>query len=366
MAEDKQGGFSLLEILVAAAIVVLIVSVTLPGIDHLIGLYQGMRTRADIAMLRKAMKADYAHNAMTIDTEDSAILCTNADCTHSFTTDTTVPLSDPSATETGWLTLAEYVGLPANKVAVDGYNRPWMVYVSDELHATYDGYSVPYHVIAFVSVRDMGGPQSAESAGVTFDARTGKLTTPPGAHAVIINGLPIEEKLYHETLQKMRTIAKDYGAYFTVQYDANADRDTGIDYFATADPNDSTNTSLWNAQSTIANSGNGSGPGFPYPGVANSPLTNTNVALCDVQPAVDLAGFDSTLGLPENAVTSAWGYPIGVGNGPNANSAQGTCDGDDRDPSSANSTLQNPPYTAFIDAWAPGGNLLAVPVIGTY
>lgn len=366
MAIDRQRGFSLLEILVAAAILVLIVSVSMPGIVHMIGLYQGMRTRADVSMLRKAMRDDYTHNAMTIDTETGAVLCTNADCSHAFETNTTVPLSNPSAAESGWLTLAKYAGIPANKVAVDGYNRPWMVYVSNLLHADYDGYSVPYHVIAFVSVRDMGGSPAAEANGVTFNANTGQLTTPPGAHAVIINGLPIEEKLYHQTLQDMRKIAKAYGEYFTVQYDSNADRDTGIDYFATADSNDNANQDLWDAQSTIGNSGNGNGPGFPYPGVTNSPLTNDNVALCDVQPAEDLAGFDSTLGLSQNALISAWGYPIGIGNGPNANSAQGVCDGNDRDPSSANSSLQNPPYTAFIDAWAPGGNLLAIPVIGNY
>jgi len=361
----KEAGFSLLEILVAAAILVIIISITMPAIDHAIGMYEGFNTRADAKIIRKAMTRDYERYAMTIDTVDAAELCTNSDCSDYFTTNTTVPLNDPSSAETGWLKLASYAGLPANKIAKDGYNRPWMIYVSNLLHAPYDGYSVPYHVIAFVSVRDFGSP-STEGQNVSFNPNTGQITLPVNAHAVVINGLPIEERLYQQTLKKMHTIASAYATYFTTQYEANTDRNIGIDYFATADSYDQTNSNLWDSNSTIGNSGNGNGPGFPYPGVTGSPLTNTNVALCDVQPAEDLSGFDSTLGLSNLAVTSAWGYPIGIGNGPNSNSAQGTCYGDDRDPSSGNGNLQNPPYTAFIDAWAPGGELLAVPVIGNY
>ncbi|MHB8248443.1 MAG: hypothetical protein ACYDCX_06095 [Acidithiobacillus sp.] len=83
-------------------------------------------------------------------------------------------------------------------------------------------------------------------------------------------------------------------------------------------------------------------------------------------PTSAWGGFMTTLGLSPQSVTTAWGEPMGIGNGPNANSGANTCNGNNRDPSSGNGNLNSPPYTAFIDAWAPGGVLLSVPVIGTY
>ncbi|MHB1531663.1 hypothetical protein [Acidithiobacillus sp.] len=93
-------------------------------------------------------------------------------------------------------------------------------------------------------------------------------------------------------------------------------------------------------------------PGFAFPGDSNSPLYNSNVSLCDVQPAYTTnpisgwGGFMTTLGLSPQSVTTAWGEPMRIGNGPNANSGANTCNGNNRDPSS--------------------GVLLSVPVIGTY
>jgi hypothetical protein len=82
-----------------------------------------------------------------------------------------------------------------------------------------------------------------------------------------------------------------------------------------------------------------------------------------MQP-VTAVGFATTLGLSATDQTSAWGYELAVGNGPN--SASSGCDGDDRDPQSANSALTSPPYTALIGAWVPGGTLVTVPAVGAY
>lgn len=69
--------------------------------------------------------------------------------------------------------------------------------------------------------------------------------------------------------------------------------------------------------------------------------------------------FAKTLGLSGTDQTSAWGYDLAVGNGPNSGSTGRY--GDDRDPQSANSALTLPPYTALIGARAPGGKLVTVP-----
>ncbi|MDD5278651.1 prepilin-type N-terminal cleavage/methylation domain-containing protein [Acidithiobacillus sp.] len=363
---NSQGGFTLIEILVAIAVITLLAAFILPSIDQYITFSQKLETQADAEKLRKAMTQAYLNNAMTIDTQTGPTIWMNTAGTETFTTDSTVPLDDPAGTETGYQALSNYTGKAPNKTAVDGFNRPWQVYVSDLLYGHYLSYTIPYHVIAFVSVSSNGASQNDSASGVKFDAQTGQLTLPPHASAAIINGLPIEEKLYSKTIKKLHTIANAYGTYFTTTYLASTQRNLGMDYFATSDSNDTTNTGEWDSTSEIGNSGNGNGPGFPYPGVTNSPLTNTNVSVCDVQPADSLSGFASALGLSGESMTSAWGYPIGIGNGPNSNSAASSCYGDDRDPSSANGNLQTPPFTAFVDAWAPGGTLIAVPVIGAY
>jgi len=75
-----------------------------------------------------------------------------------------------------------------------------------------------------------------------------------------------------------------------------------------------------------------------------------------------------------SSVTTAWGYQMGLGNGPNT--PYDTCGSkiQDRDPLTSSSpeeycpniNLANPPYTAFIYAWAPNFVLLADPVVGNY
>ena len=366
LSNEGEAGFSLIEILVAIAVIVIVTAAILPSIDEYISFAQGLETQAAISRVRKAMTQAYKDNAMLIDTYTGASIWLNTNGSEQFTTNNAVPINDPSATETGYLGLAKYAGQAANKIAIDGYGRPWMVYVSNLLYGQYQSWTIPYHIIAFVSVKDSGGPQSAEANGVSFNPNTGQLTLPPHAYAAVINGLPIEEKLYRQTLTSLQAVAQAYGTYFTTSYLANQQRSLGLDYFASSDSNDQLNAGDWNSASSIGNSGNGNGPGFPYPGVTGSPLTNNNVGACDVQPAENLAGFANALGLSTESLTSAWGYPIGIGNGPNANSAANTCYGNNRDPSSSNGGLQTPPFTAFIDAWAPGGVLMAVPVVGDY
>jgi len=365
-SNQSEAGFSLIEIVVAIAVMVILTAAILPSIDQYISFAQGLETQAAIARIRKAMTQAYKDNAMLIDTCQGSLIYLNTGATDAFTTNDVVPINNPSSAETGYLDLAQYAGQAANKLAIDGYGRPWMVYVSNMLSAQYENWTIPYHVIAFVAVKDSGGPQSAEANGVSFNPNTGQLTLPPHAYAAVINGLPIEEKLYRQTMTNLQAVAQAYGTYFTTSYLANQQRSLGIDYFANADAYDQLNAGDWNSASSIGNSGNGNGPGFPYPGVTGSLLTNYNVEACDVQPAEDLSGFASALGLSNEMLTSAWGYPIGIGNGPNANTAGNVCYGSDRNPSSGNGGLQTPPFTAFVDAWAPGGVLMAVPVVGDY
>ncbi len=264
--------------------------------------------------------------------------------------------------------LAQYADTPAQALATDGFGRPWSVFVSDPLTTIKDGVTLTYHVIAFVS--NNGGPENPGgqvlNAATTFDPATGTLTL--GGHdvGITVNGAVVERRLLRRTLRTLRLMASEYATYFTTQYESDTNRDITIDYFASAPPG-SSNPSVWNSTSSIGNSANGDGPGFAFPGPLPaggvSAGTLSGPSICDMQP-VTADGFAQTLGLSTTDQTSAWGYEIGVGNGPNSGSSG--CYGDDRDPQSSDGALQSPPYTALIGAWVPGGALVTVPVVGSY
>ena len=363
-------GFTLVEILVALAVMVILGSVLYPSLMSEIHFSDRATTRARLAVLRRAVNEDYMRHAMAIDTLAPGANTIALDTASSYTLTTGAAFlpGDPQAIQDGFLALAQYADTPARALATDGFGRPWVVFVSDPLTTVKDGVTLTYHTIAFVS--NDGGPENTSgqvlSADTTFDPTTGILTL--GGHnvGVVINGAVVERRLLRRTLNTMRLVASEYATYFTTQYESNINRDITIDYFASAPPG-SSDPSLWNNSSAISNSANGNGPGFAFPGPlpagAVTTGTLTGPSICDMQPVTDI-GFATTLGLSATDQTSAWGYDLGVGNGPNSGST--SCDGDDRDPESANSALTSPPYTALIGAWVPGGALVTVPVIGSY
>ena len=365
-------GFTLVEILVALAVLVILGAVLYPSLMSEIHFSDRATTRARLQVLRRAMTEDYMRHAMAIDSlaPNANTVALDTASLYTLTTGPSAPPGNPFAFQSGFTPLAQLANTPARELVVDGFGRPWAVFVSDPLTTTEDGVTLTYHTVAFVSNDD--GPENGTgqvlNAGTTFDPATGTLTL--GGHdvGVVIDGAIVERQLLRRTLHAMRMVAGEYATYFTTQYESNANRDITIDYFASAPPG-SPDASAWNSVSPIGNSANGDGPGFAFPGPSPNGVTPgaalTGPSVCDMQPATAI-GFATTLGLSPDALTSAWGYDLGVGNGPNSGSGAGTCSGDDRDPQSANGALTSPPYTALIGAWAPGGTLVTVPVVGAY
>lgn len=363
-------GFTLVEILVALAVMVILGAVLYPALMSEIHFSNRATTRARLAVLRRAVNETYMRHAMAIDTlaPRAQTIALNTASTYTLTTGPAFQPGNPYAFQNGFQRFAQYADTPARTLVTDGFGRPWAVFVSDPLTTVKDGVTLTYHAVAFVS--NDGGPENGNgqvlNAGTTFNPMTGVLTL--GGHdvGVVINGAVVERRLLRRTLQTMRLIADEYATYFTTQYESDANRDITIDYFASAPPG-SSNPTVWNSASPIGNSANGNGPGFAFPGPlpagATSTGTLTGPSVCDMQPVTDI-NFTQTLGLSGTDQTSAWGYELGVGNGPNSGST--SCYGDDRDPQSANGNLQSPPYTALIGAWVPGGSLVTVPVVGSY
>ncbi|MHB8354613.1 MAG: hypothetical protein ACYDCF_09310, partial [Burkholderiales bacterium] len=366
-------------------------------------------TRARLQELVKGLTVAYQKDAMVIDslqvnaiefTVDSAhalgVVVTGSALSNGSVNVTPVQAftpGNPSSLESGFYTIAGAAGTSPLSLAENGDGVPIWVYVSPEIQTSYDGYTLFYHDVAFLSTNGAPANITPMSQGVTYtcsantSAQTSgcsmSLGTGSGQHDTVetFSGYAIEAAKYQTTLTQMKEIAKDYGSYFTTQYLSNPQRNADIDYFANIDtawdgcgPNGQGGNAYMDTSSAIPNSGNGSngGPGYEFPG--QNPdgsvvsyygdYLPSYYTLNDVQPATwDSDAFITNLGISVSEATTAWGFLMGVANGPNAPAFNGELN---RDPLACATNLQSPPYTAFIVAWAPSGILLSVPVIGTY
>ncbi|MBU2723810.1 type II secretion system protein [Acidithiobacillus ferridurans] len=409
---SKEAGFTLVEIMIALAILTIMAVVLFPLFSQTINYSQTTTTRAHLNELVKGLKVAYEKDAMVVDTTgaDGDVVFTSnwgqvlgapndplgtATLTSGSTTVNPVQayaLGNQASLESGFYAIAGAAGTSPLSLATDGYGNPFWVYVSPEMEGHYDGYPVYYHDVAFLSTNGAPSSVTPASQGVTYTCTVNptyeqsgcslNLGTNGGQHDAVatFSGYAVEQHLYHVTLRKMKTVGDAYGAYFTTQYLANASRNADIDYFANIDtawngcgPGGTGGNAYMDTSSPIPNSGNGSnsGPSYYFPGEnpdgSTASYYGTNF-LMDVQPATwDNNAFINNLGLSLPSVTSAWGFLMGIGNGPNSsNYGNGEPYTQNRDPLSCNTNMQSPPYTAFILAWAPNTVLLSIPVVGNY
>ncbi|OFC44578.1 hypothetical protein BAE30_14090 [Acidithiobacillus caldus] len=404
--QTSDSGFTLLEMLVAIVIMTIFVSILYPVFTQALHTSQESETQARLQELVKGVKVAYEKDAMVVDTTgaNGALVFTSdwsqvlgnqnngtallTDGSETVTPTQAYPPGRPQDIQSGFFAIAGAAGNSPLHLATDGFGQPIWVFVSPEMETQYDGYPLYYHDVGFLSTNGAPGKVTPATQGVTYTCSVNpsteqsgcsfQLGTNGGQHDLVANvsGYAIEAHLYQETLQKMQTVAKAYAGYFTTQYLANTTRDVDIDYFANIDtawdgcgPDGQGGNAYMDTSSTIPNSGNGSngGPGFAFPGESPDGDNVTYYGadgLNDTQPATwDDNAFINSLGLSESDVTSAWGFLMGVANGPNAPSFDNAID---RDPLSCNSNLQSPPYTAFIFAWAPNAVLLSDSIVGTY
>lgn len=340
----KQSGFSLTEILIALALTVLIGAVMWPLVASLERYEQQLTTRSALSAWQSALTAQYIQDAWSIDSTAGAIVTFDAAGAYTLTSGNTLSaLANPGSYQNGITLVAQSAGESPQKMALDGFNRPFVVFVSNQIQGSYDGYPLYYHVIALVS--NDGGAYNASGQvldpGTTFDPTTGRLTV--GGHdlATIVNGFAIEHQLADRTLERMRALATQYSTLFETSYLANTTRSIAVDYFANSG---ATGNQNWDPASIINNT-----EGQAYTSPAGTASASNAEAVTTADP-------NNALGASPADETDAWGYPMGI---ENAGSVA-------RNPSNPNGVMANPPYTAFIDDWFPGMVLVRATATGTY
>jgi prepilin-type N-terminal cleavage/methylation domain-containing protein len=369
----KQRGISLIEILVSLAVIAMMTALLYPGFGYSVRFVERIQTQARLHVLATAFRQAYEDNAINVDGFAGA--SANGGTlyfpgqpggvyTYRFTTARSANLSNVGATvQSGFRYLAQHGGASAKYYAVDGFSKPIWVFISNTLYAKWNGYPVYYHNVAFVS--SVGNPSL--NPGTSFNASTGALTL--GGHdlGTVVSGLAVETGLYQSTLDTLHAVAQVYGQIFTSQYLNSTARDPTVDYFSKAPPGASPSVAAqFDGSSPISNScgycGGWSYRGDPYPGSAGIPQTDFSQVLVDCQPATVLGGFARTMGYGAGQLNSAFGEPIAICNGPNADGrGRGV-----RNPDSATSNRSRAPYTALVEAWASDRVVLSVPVVGNY
>ncbi len=402
-----ESGFTLLEMIIAIIIMTIFAMIVYPVFTQVAHYAATVSTRARLQELVKGLTVAYQKDAMVIDTtEADGDVVFTADWSQvlgapgdplgtSMLTNGSVNVSpvqaftpgNPSSLESGFYAIAGAAGNSPLSLAENGDGVPVWVYVSPEMQGYYDGYAVLYHDVAFLSTNGAPASVTPMSQGVTYVCSASTSTQSSGCQLSLGNnggqhdavatfsGYAVEAAKYKSTLAQMREIASDYQGYFTTQYLANPQRNADIDYFANIDtawdgcgPPGGGNAYM-DTNSAIPNSGDGSngGPGYAFPGQNPDGSTVTYYGAYtqnDTQPVTwDADAFITNLGISVSEATTGWGFLMGVANGPNAPNFNGQLD---RDPLACSTNLQSPPYTAYIEAWAPGGILLSVPVVGTY
>ncbi|GBE49133.1 hypothetical protein BMS3Bbin13_00032 [bacterium BMS3Bbin13] len=369
----KPRGFSLIEILISLAVIAIMTAVLYPGFVYSVRFVERVQTEARLRVLANTFRQAYEDNAINVDgfagssPKGGTIYFPGklkGVRSYSFTTARSAKLSNITKTlQSGFLYLLQHGGESAKYYALDGFSNPIWVFVSNTLYAKWNGYPVYYHNIAFVS--SDGNPQIDQ--GTSFNPSNGTLTL--GGHdlGIVVSGLAVETGLYQSTLETLHSVAQVYDMFFTSQYLNSENRDPTVDYFSKAPAGASSSVAAqFDSSSPISNScgdcGGWSYAGDPYPGSASVPQTDFSQLLVDCQPATVLGGFAQTTGYGPGQLNSAFGQPIAICNGPNADGkGRGV-----RNPDSANPNLIQAPYTALVEAWASNRVVLSVPVVGNY
>lgn len=313
----RQRGFTLLEMLIAMAVLAIMLAVSYPLFQSMTDLWGKYETNNRLADIEQAVSTAYAQAMVTAEvpanTGRELVLPTGA-----------LGQSGPNAA--GWCSattpaafapLYQYLKQAPNLVWRDGYGRPVCVLITPQLSFTDDGATLYYHTIAIVSA----GRHGKLAAGTSL-SDAGVLTLAGDNQAVLINGRLLALAALQATQAQMAKVAAAYQAYFQNRYLGNTARDTSIDYFANA----------WGDT------------GSPMPALGATPL-NT--------PSADLM---SPLGLSSTDITDGWGQVMMLDNESDAV----------RSPNNSTAAMTTPPYTARITTTLPGGQTYAQTVMGSY
>jgi prepilin-type N-terminal cleavage/methylation domain-containing protein len=267
----KQSGFTLLELTIALAIIIVFMGAMASAVGPWIDFRQKMITDARLKLLDLTVHRVYMENSGVADWSGDGALLINS----KWTVNGIIPNgNDPylmgqssvsdcnmkpdgiegqmTTTKNNLRALLPYATEGLDTLSMDGFNRPICVLISNYMErpvpsdfesgattsggsTTYNTPTIPHHRIVFLSA----GPDGEFDPATTFDPATGDLQLNGDDQGVMVDGYTIQMEVYLETWKKLTKAVKSYEKYAKTQYKLNANRDLTTDYFysgKTVDP----------------------------------------------------------------------------------------------------------------------------------
>lgn len=234
-AKRQRGFFSLPEILVGLAVLMLISFVVVGAVGPWLGLKQNIDNDQKLQDLRQALTTLYDSQAMAAEQQPSGTF-------FGFQTSSIDGKGNCAMQTTPFLQLKTMINDSGEQAARDGYGNPWCIFVSPQLSAIRDGVTVYYRNVGVVSA----GRDSALDATSRM-AADGTLTLGGDDVGFVVSGYDLQVAKLKDTLSRMDRIASAYEGYFTTRFLSYADRDITRDYFNT----------VWDSSGTIVSTGGG-------------------------------------------------------------------------------------------------------------
>lgn len=229
--KHRNRGFTLLEVLIAMALVAVLSALILSSLAPWIAFRQKMETQTRMVDLAQGLKATFDNNAFRIAVGNDAetfeyraangtyaTFAKNGDLAAESRCDETASLSGMS----GFLTQ------PPDEAQFDGFRNVFCFAVSQPLVEQVDS-DVPlyYRVVAVISP----GRNGQIDEGTEFNATTGVLQLGGDDLGETISSLPFTRQKYRDTVARLDRVAQAFEQHFTVSYLANAARDLSVYYF---------------------------------------------------------------------------------------------------------------------------------------
>lgn len=220
--DTRQRGFTLVEALVALALITVISLIVIGALTPWLGLKQKVDTERKLQDLKQGLTAYYDDNAMAIEAQGSGLL-------GPFVTSAVNAEGSCVEQQAAFSAAASKFSEAPQQIMKDGYANPWCILVSPPFSAMRDGTLLWYRNIAVVST----GRDGRIDVGTGLDAQ-GNLRNNGDDVGVIVSGYDIQANKLKEARRRMSRIADMYETYFTTRFIAYADRDISRYYFSTA------------------------------------------------------------------------------------------------------------------------------------
>jgi len=220
----QQRGFTLVEVLIALALISAISLVAMGAITPWIGFKQKLDTERRLQDVRNGMLAMYDRRAMEVEAQVGGRFA-------EFTNSVPAPGIDGlprcdsqmDAFATNSMLFSEF----PQQLSIDGYSNPWCIFISNPILETRDNVQLWYRNIAVVSL----GPDGVLEAGTALTP-AGVLSVAGDDLGVAVTGRDVQAPKLKDTLSRLNRVAQAYENFFTARYLAYADRDITRYYFA--------------------------------------------------------------------------------------------------------------------------------------